>query len=187
MAMSDHAQATEKDRLTLGQAIDQIISALENFEPNDQQTILRAVYAHLKISGPSERAPGDGTALEQERAGAKQQRSDTKKPGGGEYDGMDIRTFKEAKNPTSARQMACIVAFYLNEIAPADERKNVVTTADLERYFKQAKYPLPGKLEQLLIDCKSSGYFEVVDRGEYKLTRVGHNLVEHQMPQRGKG
>ena len=100
---------------------------------------------------------------------------------------MDIRMFKEAKNPTSARQMACIVAFYLNEIAPEDERKNVVTTADLERYFKQARYPLPGKLEQLLIDCKSSGYFEVADRGEYKLTRVGHNLVEHQMPQKGKG
>ena len=83
--------------------------------------------------------------------------------------------------------MACVVAYYLAEIATGDERKKVVTTDDIENYFKQARYALPTKLEQLLIDCRGAGYFESAARGEYKLTRVGHNLVAHQLSAKGKG
>lgn len=83
--------------------------------------------------------------------------------------------------------MACIVAFYLLDHAPDAEKKQTITSADLEKYFKQAGYKLPKKLEQLLIDCKGSGYFEAVSRGEYKLTRVGYNLVTHSMPKVQKG
>lgn len=83
--------------------------------------------------------------------------------------------------------MACVVAYYLAEIATGDERKDVITTADIEKYFKQARFKLPTKLEQLLIDCRGAGYFENSTRGEYKLTRVGHNLVAHQLPAKGKG
>jgi hypothetical protein len=107
--------------------------------------------------------------------------------GGGEYAGMDIKAFKESKNPSSARQMACVVAYYLAEIAVGDERKGAVTIGDIEKYFKQGRYALPTKLEQLLIDCKGAGYFESPARGEYRLTRVGHNLVAHQLPAKGKG
>ena len=99
---------------------------------------------------------------------------------------MDIRRLKEEKKPNSARQMACLVAFYLQEHAPTTERKDTITTADLEKYFKQAGYKLPEKLEQLLIDCKRSGYVEAAKRGEYKLTRVGYNLVTHSMPAKEK-
>jgi len=63
--------------------------------------------------------------------------------GEGEYAGMDIKTFKELKSPGSARQMACVVAYYLAEIATGDERKEVVTTDDMEKYFKQGRYALP--------------------------------------------
>ncbi len=100
---------------------------------------------------------------------------------------MDIRTFKELKSPSSARQMACVVAYYLAEIAASDEHKEVVTVADIEKYFKQGRFALPSKVEQLLIDCRGAGYFDTPARGEYKLTRVGHNLVAHQLPAKGKG
>jgi hypothetical protein len=83
--------------------------------------------------------------------------------------------------------MACVVAYYLAEIATGDEHKQVVTTQDIEKYFKQGRFALPTKLEQLLIDCRGAGYFESSGRGEYKLTRVGHNLVAHQLPAKGKG
>ena len=99
---------------------------------------------------------------------------------------MDFKTFKELKNPSSARQMACVVAYYLAEIATDGERKQVITTDDIEKYFKQGRFALPTKLEQLLIDCRGAGYFENSARGEYKLTRVGHNLVAHQLPAKGK-
>jgi hypothetical protein len=180
--MADDAPNSES--LTLGQAIDQVISALGAFDTADQQTILKAVYAHLSISGPAEAAPA-GRSYEkparEEPAAAPPSRA-----GEGEYAGMDIKAFKELKNPSSARQMACVVAYYLAEVATGDERKEVVTTADMEKYFKQGRYALPKKLEQLLVDCRSAGYFESAARGEYKLTRVGHNLVAHQLSAKGR-
>jgi hypothetical protein len=182
--MADDAPNSEPLKLTLGQAIDQVIGALAAFKAAEQQTILRAVYAHLNISGPVGAAPAGRTHEEQareERAPALPSRA-----GEGEYAGMDIKTFKEVKNPSSARQMACVVAYYLVEIATGDERKEVVTTDDIEKYFKQGRFTLPTKLEQLLIDCRAAGYFDSPARGEYKLSRVGHNLVAHQLPAKGK-
>jgi hypothetical protein len=182
--MADDAPNGESLKLTLGQAIDQVITALGAFNATDQQTILRAVYAHLNISGPTGTATAGRTEEppREERAAALPPRA-----GEGEYAGMDIKTFKDLKNPSSARQMACVVAFYLAEIATGDECKKVVTTEDIEKYFKQGRYALPTKLEQLLIDCRAAGYFESPARGEYRLTRVGHNLVAHQLPAKGKG
>jgi len=171
-------------KLTFGQAIDQVIAALTAFKEADQQTILKAVYTHLNISGPvdgpSLRKPSVEQPAAEESPPPPTRRSDS------EYAGMDIKTFKELKNPSSARQMACVVAYYLSEIATDDEHKTVVTVADIEKYFKQGRYALPTKLEQLLIDCRAAGYFESSARGEYKLTRVGHNLVAHQLPAKGK-
>jgi hypothetical protein len=183
--MTDDAAASDSLKLTLGQAIDQVITALGAFKAADQQTILRAVYAHLNISGPGEVAPAvrrQEEPVREERATASPPRSDE-----GEYSGIDIKAFKELKNPSSARQMACVVAYYLAEIATDSERKEVITTDDIEKYFKQGRFALPTKLEQLLIDCRAAGYFESPARGEYKLTRVGHNLVAHQLPAKGKG
>ena len=78
--------------------------------------------------------------------------------------------------------MACVVAFYLQEHAPKAERTKEVTTADLERLFKQAAFKLPARMQQVLVDAKTAGYFESTDRGKYKLTRVGYNLVTHSLP-----
>lgn len=187
--MVDDVSKNESVKLTLGQAIDQVITALSAFNAADQQTVLKAVYAHLNISGPagtpaSGTAPSGGAhehaALENRPAAAPSRSTENG------YAGMDIKTFKETKNPSSARQMACVVAYYLAEIATGEERKEVVTTGDIEKYFKQARFTLPTKLEQILIDCRAAGYFESRNRGEYKLTRVGHNLVAHQLPAKGK-
>ena len=78
--------------------------------------------------------------------------------------------------------MACVVAYYLQELAPEAERKETTSTADLEKYFKQAGFQLPRAMEQVLRDAKSSGYFESASRGEYKLNAVGYNLVAHNLP-----
>src|SRR5208283_918652 len=47
----------------------------------------------------------------------------------------DIRTLKEVKSPKSANEMAALVAFYVSELAPSDERRNTITKTDIERYF----------------------------------------------------
>lgn len=174
------------DKLTLGRAIDQIIEALTSFDDKDRKAILGTVCSHLEI----ELAPSKVAQTE-----PVQTRSDvnTNKPNSehkvairGEA-GLDIRALKDQKKPNSARQMACLVAYYLQEHAPTTERKDCITTADVDKYFKQAGFKLPEKLEQLLADSKRSGYFDSAKRGEYSLTRVGYNLVTHSMPTKTGG
>lgn len=173
-------------KLTIGQAIDQTLAALAQLEKREQQTVISTICAFLDLEQRIPSSIGASThalgATQTAHLPITSHSSEPKKAHQHATHEVDIRALKDEKQPDSARQMACVVAYYLMELAPEDERKQAITTADIERYFKQAKYALPTKLEQLLIDCKKSGYFEVVTRGEYKLTRVGYNLVTHSMP-----
>lgn len=180
--MTEDSKIVSELKITLGQAIDQVIGALAPFPADDRQTIFRAAYAHLNISSPIEIA----SSPDVQNSGEKLPRTQ-RKAVVSDFAGVDIKTFKNLKGPSSARQMACVVAYYLAEIAEENERRQIVTTDDIEKYFKQAAFALPTKLEQLLIDSKKAGYFDSPNRGEYKLTRVGHNLVAHQLPVKGKG
>lgn len=97
-----------------------------------------------------------------------------------------IRQLKELKKPKTAIEMAALVAYFLSDLAPENDRKTGVTTKDMETYFKIAGYRLPTALQQLLGNAKNAGYFDLVGTGEYKLNAVGYNLVVHNLP-RGEG
>ncbi len=169
---------TEK-KLTLGQAIDQITAALEQLDETTRVTAIQAACSHLGLVAPvtPTHAPAppnqQSTVLTAPHAHSHPERSSKK---------VDIRSLKEEKQPNSAKQMACVVAYYLQELAPGDEKKDTVSTKDIEKYFKQAGFKLPTKVEQVLVDGKRSGYFESAARGEYKLNAVGYNLVAHTLP-----
>jgi len=93
-----------------------------------------------------------------------------------------IRQFKELKKPKTAIEMAALVAYFLSDLSPQNERKSTVTTKDMETYFKIAGYRLPTALQQLLGNAKNAGYFDLVRTGEYKLNAVGYNLIVHNLP-----
>lgn len=103
---------------------------------------------------------------------------------------LDIKTLKEQKNPRSAIQMAVLVAYYLQEVVPIDDRKETVETGDLEKYFRQAGYKLPaGKngAADTLNNAKNAGYLEAAARGAFRLNPVGYNLVVHGLPENTPG
>lgn len=93
-----------------------------------------------------------------------------------------IKTFKEQKKPRSANEMAALVAYYLAELVPPEQRKATVTARDLQTYFKIGDFPLPGQMRWTLPNAKTAGYFDSAGGGEYRLNAVGHNLVAHSMP-----
>lgn len=168
-------------KVSLGQAIDQIIIALDGLDENARVTAISAACKLLKIH----------LALGNENGGTSDEDNKIDGRGGSAALGMaikhggrqvDIRSLKTEKNPDSAKQMACLVAYYLQERAPKEERKQTISTQDIEKYFKQANFKLPKKVEQVLVDAKRSGYFESAARGEYKLNAVGYNLVVHGLP-----
>jgi hypothetical protein len=75
--------------------------------------------------------------------------------------------------------MAAIVAYYLSEITGT---KDAIGTADIEKYFKQAAFKLPKKIQQTLPNAAAAGYFEAEGNGVYRLNPVGYNLVVHGLP-----
>lgn len=182
---------------TIGQAIDQTLSALASLEKREQQIVISTICSLLDIepslgmtgysskqgTAPSTVTPRKHSTEEVHAPTEHIKVHDVKISGESESDlGIDIRSLRNQKQPTSALQMACVVAYYLQEHAPREERTKEVGTADLERLFKQAGYKLPSRMQQVLVDAKTAGYFESVDRGKYRLTRVGYNLVTHSLP-----
>ncbi|MFY2763931.1 hypothetical protein [Arenimonas sp. MALMAid1274] len=169
------------EKMSLGKAIDILLEALEPLDEASRETAMLAVCRQLKISsGPAPKEAGSSdrpTEVDQSAPTSSSPQAPAKAALR-----VDIRSFKDEKKPNSVKQMACVVAYYLKELANAEEQKETVSSADLEKYFKQAGYKLPTRMPQVLIDAKASGYFESVGRGEYKLNAVGHNLVAHNLP-----
>lgn len=166
--------------ITLGQAIDNIIAALNGLEADARRTALEAACSHLGVKlGASSGTPlptilPSSTLTPSLHAAPPSHGSGQRPP--------DIRALKESKKPASAKEMACVVAYYLQELAPEADRKNAISTEDLEKFFKQAGFPLPRKMEQVLVDAKRSGYFDSSSRGQYALNAVGYNLAAHNLP-----
>jgi hypothetical protein len=93
----------------------------------------------------------------------------------------DMRSLKEVKAPKTANEMAALVAYYVSELAPTADRKNEITKADIERYFKSAGFNLPADAGFTLVNAKNAGYLDSAGSGQYKLNPVGYNLVAHRM------
>lgn len=155
---------------TLGQVIDEIISALKYLDEESRITAISAVCQYLNIQLTEK--PGIQSII----------RTVENTPEKAPTTLIDIRTLKDQKQPSSAIEMAALVAFYLSELAPDPDRENTVETDDLVKYFKQADFPLPKTPEDLLPNAKKAGYFDSAGRGRYKLNPVGYNLVAHNLP-----
>jgi len=155
-------------------AIKAILLAIDPLEEEARRRVLSYVAERLSIRLPVSSRLSLGGRVQREAADAVPQVDD--------LEFTDIRALKEAKLPGSAVEMAVVVAYYLSEKAPLSERKATVNTEDLRAYFKQAKFPLPRSLRDVLPNAKKSGYLANVSPGEYKLNSVGYNLAVHGLP-----
>jgi hypothetical protein len=174
----------EQPKRSLGKAIDSIVDALETLDDDSKLIAVKAACAHLNIPLGNEAQtvlpPRTVTPTQSEQIAP----SSTQSPDNTQI--IDIRSLKESKNPNNAVEMACIVAFYLGNTAPTEERRNEIFTKDIDRYFKQGGFPLPKVPGQVLRDAKAAGYLDSAGRGSFKLNPVGYNLVAHTLP-RAKG
>jgi hypothetical protein len=164
------------DVKSLGTAIDEIVKALEGLPEPARLTAIRAACDHLAIPHPA----AGGPSIVDETAGT---------PGGitaaiprVRSDATDVRSLKEQKKPASAVEMAALLAYYLQHLAPPSERKAQISAADVDKFFVQADFPLPKRSDQLLVNAKAAGYFDSATRGAYRLNPVGHNLIAHSLP-----
>jgi hypothetical protein len=154
-------------------AIAAIIKSLDGLDGESIQRVFNYVFGRLSINRPTQlsvaipASPSSGghEVIEQ---------THSRRP--------SIRDLKDEKKPESSNQMAALVAYYLSEIAPSAEHKDAITTADLEKYFKQAGFKLPQSIPQTLANATAAGYFDGEGNGKYRLNAVGYNLVVHALP-----
>lgn len=100
--------------------------------------------------------------------------------------GTDIRSFADLKEPKTLNEKVAVVAFFLSQVAPAEERRDFITSDDIKPYFIQAGFELPtGPTNMTLTNAKNAGYLNAMERGQYRLNSVGHNLVAHKLPKDG--
>lgn len=172
---------TDAPKKTLGGAIDDIIAALSALPEPARLTAVRAACESVGVAIDSPQGRDDMGVF----APPSGSNGDARAPATTIDQAQDIRSLKQAKSPGNNQEMACVMAYYLRNLAPVAERKSVVSAGDVEKYFAQAGYPLPKAPGQVLVDTKGAGYFDAVDRGTYKLNPVGHNLVVHGLPKKG--
>ncbi len=95
---------------------------------------------------------------------------------------LDVRSFFASKNPRSDLEATAVAAFYLEHLAPSEQRRKTINKDLLENVFKQANWRLPKVIGQTLLNTKNAGYLDSTsETGEYKLNPVGYNLVEHTL------
>ena len=159
-------------------AIRTLLTALEPLDPHVRVSVLTYVMRRLEI--PQLTTPEAEVGLP------------PPPPPGGEIDrpqdasgNVHISQLVAAKQPRNAIQMATLVAYYLSHKAPDGERKQTITTKDIDTYFKIADFKLPTSPQYTLPNTKGAGYLDAVGNGEYKLNPVGYNLVVHSMPKSG--
>jgi hypothetical protein len=100
--------------------------------------------------------------------------------------GMDIRTFAAEKSPKTLNEKVAVMAFFLANLVPPEERRDFITPDDIKPYFTQANFELPsGPMNMALTNAKNAGYLNAMERGQYRLNSVGHNLVAHKLPKDG--
>ncbi len=98
---------------------------------------------------------------------------------------IHIKHFKDQKMPKSGIEMATLVAYYLQNLAAPESRKNKVGVDDLDTWFKIADFPLPsGDLRYALNNARNAGYLDPVGNGEYSINAVGYNLIKHNLPRK---
>ena len=158
-------------------AVRSVVAALEGFDPNAQERILRWSREKLGLSdiartpAPTHHQPdGKGTPPPAPPSGT-----------------TDIKAFVTAKNPRSDRQFAATVAYFYKFEASQSERKPAITSADLQDACRKVGRERLATPSQTLLNAHAQGYLDKAgERGSYALNTVGENLVAMTLPEGSK-
>lgn len=99
--------------------------------------------------------------------------------------GRDIKSFLEAKKPTSDNQLAAAVAYYYRFEAPEEHRKETINADDLQEACRLSGRERLGDPGKTLRNAKDQGYIDLSERGQFRINTVGENLVAVTLPSDG--
>jgi hypothetical protein len=168
----------QKDDL---EAVRAVAAALEEFDPSDQERILRWAREKLGLPAgavvpPSSNPPSGQLPLSPSGSPAPLATSSSAK---------DLKTFYAEKKPKSDVQFAATVAYFHRFEAPPDQRKNEINSDDLVEGSRLVNRPRLHKPGQTLLNAHKLGLLDRVSRGAFTINSVGENLVAMTLPGEG--
>ncbi|REF84126.1 hypothetical protein DES32_2971 [Methylovirgula ligni] len=90
--------------------------------------------------------------------------------------------FASEKSPTNVMQKCVVAAYYLRDTIEMEK----VTTQAVFTFFKHLNWPVPADLKNTLQQAGTAGWLDTADSQDIKLTSMGENLVEHDLPPKAK-
>lgn len=90
--------------------------------------------------------------------------------------------FGSEKSPSNVIQKSVVAVYYLRDVLELEK----VTVEGVFTFFKTLTWPVPADLKNTLQQAGTHGFLDTSDNQNIKLTSLGENLVEHDLPTKGK-
>lgn len=174
-------------------AIKSISDILEELQPEERLRVLvwaqsRYGGAHINISPASARIGGAQQARNTSSPKAKiakkaktiisMDKSLNLSPQG-KQTAVD---FAAAKAPSNAKEKCVVAIYYLRETIGLTQ----VSAQAVFTFFKTVHWAVPANLRNMLQQAGSAGWLDTADSDDIKLTSLGENLIEHDLPYKTK-
>jgi len=168
-------------------AVRAVVTALQDFDENNQERIIRWAREKLGLSVPSPAAapksshPSPLPTQPEPGQHPPAPSPSTHKPG------INIKQFVAEKAPKTDVHFATTVAYYYRFEAPEKERKESINSDDLKEACRQVGRTRLPRPHHTLRDAHDAGLLDRSgERGEYSINTVGENLVAMTLPLGGK-
>lgn len=86
--------------------------------------------------------------------------------------------FASEKSPTNVKQKCVVACYYLRNIVSVE----TVTVSGVNTFFKTVAWKVPNDLRNTLQQAGSEGWLDTADSEDIKITSMGENLIEHDLP-----
>jgi hypothetical protein len=90
--------------------------------------------------------------------------------------------FATEKSPTNLMQKCVVAVHYLRDTIEMEK----VTTQAVFTFFKHLSWPVPADLKNTLQQAGTAGWLDTANSQDIKLTSLGENLIEHNLPAKAK-
>jgi hypothetical protein len=95
---------------------------------------------------------------------------------------VSAKKFAEQKAPSNAKQKCVVAIYFLREQIGL----STISADHVFTYFKSAGWPIPADLLNTMQQAGTAGWLDTADGKDLKITHLGENLVEHELPQSDK-
>ena len=92
------------------------------------------------------------------------------------------RDFSIEKSPTNQKQKCVVGLYYLLNVLEIES----AGIDHIYTFFKDCDWPVPSDLPNTLHQAGSAGWLDTADAKDIKITPMGENVVEHDLPKKQK-